>query len=145
MDHLRKKWALKSLIIGPQSNKTNPVFWNEALKDLPLLPQVDNVTVIHHYHTDMSSMTDRWRYFDRVLARRDLFPALKKVYAKSDCESQGWWSILNAMPAVVARGLGPVSFLPLGETVGLIPLMKRRLVFEKRLQTLSIRRNRKCD
>ena len=114
MDHLRKKWALKSLAIGPQSNKTNPVFWNEALKDLPLLPQVDNVTVIHHYHTDMSSMTDRWRYFDRVLARRDLFPALKKVYVKSDCESQGWWSIRNAMPAVVARGLGPRKFLAFG-------------------------------
>jgi len=114
MDHLRKKWALKSLTIGPQFNKTNPVFWDEALKGLPPLRRVDNVTVIQHYRRDMSSMTDRWKYFDRVLARRDLFPALKKVYVKSDCGSQWWWNIRNAMPAVVARGLGPRKFLAFG-------------------------------
>jgi len=114
MDHLRKKWALKSLTIGPQSNKTNPVFWGEALKDLPPLPEVDNVTVIHHYNTDMSSMTDRWKYFDRILSRRDLFPALKKVYVESDCEPQWWRDIRHAMPAVVMRRLGPCKFFAFG-------------------------------
>jgi len=113
MNHLQNKWALKSLTIGPQSNKTNPVFWGEALKGLPPLPEVDNVTVIHHYNTDISSMTDRWEYFDRILSRRDLFPALKKVYVESDCGSQWWWNIRHAMPAVAMR-LGPRRFLAFG-------------------------------
>jgi len=112
MGHLQKKWALKSLTIGPQFNKTDPVFWNEALKGLPPLPQVDNVTLIYHYHTDMSSMTNRWKY---LFTCRDLFPALKRVYIKSDRGPYWWWDIRNAVPAVVAvRGLGPRKFLALG-------------------------------
>jgi len=107
MDHLRKKWALKSLTIGPQSNRTNTVFWEEALKGLPQLPGVDNVTVIHYHPTDMSSIADCWKYFDRVLTRRDLFPALKKVYIKSD-RASGWLQYIRKdMPALAARGPGP--------------------------------------
>ena len=115
MDHLRNKWALKSLTIGPQSNKTNTVFLEEALKGLPPLPGVDNVTVIHYRHpTEIYSTSNCWKYFDRILTRRDLFPALKKVYVKSDCGSRWLWNIRDDMRAVTARGFGPRKFLAFG-------------------------------
>jgi len=118
MDHLRKKWALKSLTIGPQFDKTDTVFWEEAFRGLPPLPDVDNVTVIHHYPTGVTTLPDFWKYFDRVLTRRDLFPALKEVHVKSDRRSRRlvrWlWNIRNAMPTIVGRGLGPCKLLAFG-------------------------------
>ena len=108
MDHFRNKWALKSLTIGPQSNRTDTVFWEEALKGLPPLPGVDNVTVIHYHHYSVRfSTTYCWEYFDRILTCRDLFPALKRVYIKSD-RGSGWLRYIREdMPAVAARGIGP--------------------------------------
>lgn len=113
MDHFRKKWALKSLTIGPQSNQTNTVFWEEALNGLPPLPGVDNVTVIHYLKLVVGfDITDCWKYFDRTLTRQDLFPALKNVYVKSNQGSARWLRYIREdMPAVARRGLGPRKLL----------------------------------
>jgi len=118
MDHFRKKWALKSLTIGPQFDKTNIAFWEEAFKDLPPLPGVDNVTIIHHYPEAAAFNSDCWKYFDRVLTRRDLFPALKKVYVRSDCKFLNPRVIYSSMPAVAMKRLGPCKFLAFGQDYG---------------------------
>ena len=117
MDHLRKKWTLKSLTIGPQFNKTDTVFWEEALRGLPPLPDVDNVTVIH-YPEDVIAIPDFWKHFDHVLTRRDLFPTLKGVYVQSRSRSRNFirwlWNIRNAMPTIVGKGLSPCKLLAFG-------------------------------
>ena len=74
---------MKSLIIGPQSNETNADFWEEAFNGLPPLPGVVSVTIIYNYPTAKAFNTYCWEYFDRILTRRDLFPALKRVYVQS--------------------------------------------------------------
>lgn len=94
MDHLSKKWTLKSLTIGPQPRKTNTQFWEEALNGLPPLPHVGNFTMVHNYAVN----TEFWRYFDRMLIRRDLFPALNYVRAQPGVGRPGfsfdrWWDI----------------------------------------------------
>jgi len=118
MDHFRNKWALRSLTIGPQFNRTNTVFWEGALKGLPPLPGVDSVTVIHRFPTDGSSITDCWKYFDRILTCRDLFPALKKVYVQSLPGSRTgnhWlWCISDVMTAVKESRLGPGKLFAFG-------------------------------
>jgi hypothetical protein len=136
MDHSLKKWALKSLTIVPQSNETNAGFWEEAFNDLPPLPGVDNVTVIYHYSRAKAFKIDCWEYFDHILTRRDLFPALKMMYVRSSCGLQRlsprrWWAIYGSMPATRARGLGPVSCSPSGETIELTFLRNHRLVFAR--------------
>ena len=79
MDHLSTKWTLKSLTIGPQPYETNTQFWEKALSGLSPLPNVGEVTIIHNYPTTEDVNTDCWVYFDRILTRRDLFPALRSV------------------------------------------------------------------
>jgi hypothetical protein len=116
MSHLPKKWALKSLTIGPQSNETDIGFWEEAFKDLPPLPGVDNVTIIYNYPSVKAFNTSCWEYFDRTLTRRDLFPALKKVHVQSSCRSlelssQKWWNIHASLRTIRWRGLGPCKLL----------------------------------
>ena len=115
MDHLRNKWALKSLTIGPQFDKTDIVFWEEAFEDLPPLLDVDNVTIIHHYFGAAAFNIDFWKYFDHVLTRRDLFPALKTVYVWSDCAPLSRQVIYNSMPTVMMKRLGPRKFLAFGQ------------------------------
>jgi len=93
MDNL-SKWKLKSLTIGPQPCKTNTHFWEEALNDLPPLLHVANVIVMHNY----AGNAECWRYFDRILRRRDLFPALEAVWARPGIGRPGfsfdrWWEI----------------------------------------------------
>ena len=110
-NHL-SKWALTSLTIGPQLHGANTQFWAEAFKDLPPLPCVDNVTIIYHYLKPKAFNTDCWEYFDRVLTRTDLFPALRSVHIRSTCGScqlirRRWWSIYNALRTVRRKGLGP--------------------------------------
>ena len=119
MDHLRK-WPLESLTIGPQSNETNSAFWEEAFSGLPPLLGVYEVDIIYNYPRVDAFNTDCWRYFDRVLARRDLFPALELVYIHSSCGSRQlilrrWWTIFNCFRAVKARGLGPRKLLAFGQ------------------------------
>ena len=97
MNHLPKKSALKSLIIGLQSNETNFGFWEETFKDLPLLSGMDNVTIIYNYPRVKVFDTDCWEYFDGILIRRDLFPALKKVHVwdssgSQQLSSRRWWA-----------------------------------------------------
>ena len=112
MDHLSKQWSLKSLTIGPQIHETNTQFWEEAFKDLPPLPDVDNITIIYCYPTVKAFNTDCWKYFDRLLIRRDLFPALKSVdvqpsFASQQFSPQKRWDVYASMRATSARGLGP--------------------------------------
>jgi len=119
MEHLRK-WRLESLTIGPQSNETNSAFWEEAFSGLPPLPRVDNVTIIYNYPRVKAFNTECWQYFDRILARRDLFPALKGVYIHSSCGSRQliprrWWAIFGSLRAVRARGIGPRELLTFGK------------------------------
>ena len=82
MDHL-SKWTLKSLTIGPQLLPTKARFWERAFSDLPPLPGVVDVTIVYKYCKveALYPNTDCWEYFDRVLIRRDLFPALASVQA----------------------------------------------------------------
>ena len=109
MDHLSKKWTLESLTIGPQC-ETNTQFWEEAFKGLPPLPRVGNVTIIERFSTAKAVNMDCWRYFDHILARRDLFPALKLVNVHSSTESQQlshrtWSAIYNSLRGVRSRTL----------------------------------------
>ena len=119
MGHLPKKWALKSLTIGPQSNETNIGFWEEAFKDLPPLPGVDNVTIIYNYPRVEAFNTDCWEYFDGILTRRDLFPALKKVHVQASrgsrhLNSRWWRALYGSLRISRQRGLGPCKLLALG-------------------------------
>jgi hypothetical protein len=111
MDHLSKQWSLKSLTIGPQIHETNAQFWEEAFKGLPPLPGVRNVTIICYYPTVKAFNTDCWKYFDRLLARRELFPALKLVEVRSSFASQQlspqkWSDICASLRAISTRGFG---------------------------------------
>ena len=113
MGHLSKKWSVKSLTIGPQLHKTNSQFWEEAFNGLPPLPSVDNVTIVYNYPTVEAFNTDCWEYFDRVLANRDLFPALVSVRPDPSIRSlnpvthRRWWEIRAALRRVRRRGLMP--------------------------------------
>ena len=106
------KWTLTSLTIGPQVQETNTEFWEESFKDLPPLPRVDSVTIIYHYPRLRAFNTYCWEYFDRLLIRRDLFPALKSVHIRASCGSyelipRRWWAVHSALRGIRARGLGP--------------------------------------
>ena len=81
MNHLPKQWTLKSLTIGPHLHEMPTQFWEDAFMDLPPLPSVDNVTII--YPAARASDSDCRKYFDRLLTRKDLFPALKQVNTRS--------------------------------------------------------------
>ena len=110
MDHLSKKWTLKSLTIGPQLYKTDTQFWREAFNDLPMFPRVGNVTIVYNYPTVRSITTDCWEYFDRILIRKDLFPALKSVQIYPSIGSQEfsrrrWWTIYGSLQGLRSRGL----------------------------------------
>lgn len=115
MDRL-SKWGLKSLTIGPQSNDTDTAFWEEAFSGLPPLPGVVNVTVIYNYPRVGVFDIDCWKYFDRALTRRELFPALKTVYVQTSCGSQQlsrrrWLAIYRSLSAIRERRLGPCESL----------------------------------
>lgn len=101
------KWTLTSLTIGPQSLGANTRFWVESFGDLPPLPRVDNVTIICH---DVE--VDCWVYFDSILTRTDLFPALTSVHVRPNCDyyeftTQRWRFICNLLLGIRRRGLGP--------------------------------------
>jgi len=110
MDHLSRKWTLKSLTIGPQLRETNTRFWEEAFNGLPPLPCVDNVTIVYNYPSAEAFNTDCWDYFDRVLTRRDLFPALGSVQIQSSIRSgythRRWWHMHASLYQLRGR-LGP--------------------------------------
>ena len=111
MDNL-SRWSLKSLTIGPQVHQTNTEFWEEAFKDLQPLPRVGNVMIICNYPSAKAFNTDCWEYFDRLLVRQDLFPALKVVDVQSSLRSQQlnaqrWFAIYTSLRAISMRGLGP--------------------------------------
>lgn len=106
MDHLSKKWTLKSLTIGPQPRKTSTQFWEEALNGLPPLPHVSHVTIMHKYSVN----TEFWKYFNRTLARRDLFPALESVRVQPGIGRPGfsferWWEIFTTLYGLRSRGV----------------------------------------
>ena len=106
MYHLSKKWTLKSLSIGPQLHRTTTPFWEEALKGLPPLPHVDNVTIVHHY----TAKTDCWGSFDRILSRQDLFPTLKTIWVQPSIGqlhfgNERWWHISCSFRRTRSRGL----------------------------------------
>ena len=112
MGHLSKQWSLKSLTVGPQIHETNAQFWEEAFEGLPPLPGVRNVTIICYYPTVKAFNTDCWKYFDHLLIRRDLFPALTSVYVSSSSASQQlspqkWSDIYASLHGIRTRGLGP--------------------------------------
>ena len=88
MDNLSKRWALKSLTIGPQIHETDAQFWEEAFEGLPPLPGVDNLTIIYNYPSVKAFNTDCWEYFDRLVTRRDLFPALRLMDIQPRIRSQ---------------------------------------------------------
>jgi hypothetical protein len=46
MGHLSKQWTLTPLTIGPQIHETNAQVWEDVFMDLPLLPGVNNVTIM---------------------------------------------------------------------------------------------------
>ena len=113
MGHLSKQWTLKSLTIGPQIYETGNQFWEESFKGLPPLPGADNVTIIYNYPTVEAFNTDCWEYFDRLLARRDLFPSLRLVYIQPSIRSKKigyskWRTIYyGALRTIQSRGLVP--------------------------------------
>jgi len=97
---------LKSLTIGPQLHKTNAQFWEEALNDLPPLRRVNDVTIIYNYTANYALHTDCWEYFDRILASKVLFPALKSLSIETNTDSRGSYYIDLSLPTVRAtRGL----------------------------------------
>ena len=109
MDQL-SKWTLRSLTIGPQLHETNTQFWEEAVNALPPLPSVDNVTIIYIYPTVAAFNVDCWEYFDHVLTRRDLFPALESVRAQQRIPllqpaHRDWRNPYNHLRRVRERGL----------------------------------------
>lgn len=123
MEYLPNKWPLKSLTIGPQPNETDLAFWEEAFKNLPPLPGVDNVTLLYNYPGIWAFNTAFWSYFNRTLTRKDLFPALKSVKIQSTCGSRRlshkrWWAIHNCLSTVRSRGLGPRKSLSLERDAG---------------------------
>ena len=112
MDNPSNKWALKSLTIGPQIHETNAEFWEEAFRGLPRLPGVGDVTIIYNYPTAGAFNTDFWRYFDRLLTRKDLFPALKSVDVQPSVRSQPldprrWTHLKDSINVIRARELWP--------------------------------------
>ena len=115
MDHLSKKWTLNSLTIGPQLHKTNTQFWEEALNGLPPLPRVEKVTIVHNY----TAKTDCWRCFDRILSRRDLFPALKSVRIRPSIgrvhfSLERWRDVNSFFSGIRSRGLMICELLAFG-------------------------------
>ena len=109
MDHL-SKWTLKSLTIGPQIHETDREFWEEAFRGLPPLPGVDNITIIYNYPTARAFNTHCWEYFDRLLSRRDLFPALGSVHVQPSIGARQtnhrrWWAIYSSLRRVRSKGL----------------------------------------
>ena len=113
------KWKLKSLTIGPKVHETNTEFLVEAFKNLPPLAHVDNVAIVYHYPKSNAFNTDCWEYFDRVLSRRDLFPALKSVHLHVSCglyqlndNHRKWWSIHSALLEIRRRGILLIRTLP---------------------------------
>jgi len=115
MYHLSKKWTLKSLAIE-QHRETNTRFWEDALKDLPPLPRVGNVTIIYHSPTTTTHSRDFWQYFDQLLARRDLFPALESVKVRPSIRSQRfgiyrWLAIYSSLRGIRSRGTMPSTLL----------------------------------
>jgi len=119
MNHLSKKWSLKSLTIGPQVYETNTQFWEEALKGLPPFPHVGDVTIVYNYPTAKAFNTDCWKYFDDILSRRDLFPALRSVrvqpcvgWLQFNDNSQKWWDVYNSFRGTRSRGLMVCKLFP---------------------------------
>ena len=113
MDHF-SKWTLKSLTIGPQFRHTNTQFWEAAFDNLPSLPSVDNVTIIYNYDTADVFNTDCWVYFDHVLTRKDMFPALRSVHVQPSIIPPAatplkWWAIYDALRTVRMEGLNVVT------------------------------------
>jgi len=109
MDHL-SKWTLKSLTVGPQLHETNTQFWEEAFKGLPPLLAVTNITIVYNYPSAKAVNSDCWEYFDRLLIRRGLFPALESVYVHPSIGSQQfstrrWWAIYGSLRTLRSRGL----------------------------------------
>ena len=91
-------------------------FWAEAFKDLPPLPYVDNVTIVYYYPEPKAFNTDCWEYFDRILTRSDLFPALQLMDIQTKCGPyqlcyQKWFSICASLLRVGMKGLGPCKLL----------------------------------
>jgi hypothetical protein len=110
MGHLSKQWTLKSLTIGPQIHETDAQFWEDAFMGLPPLLDVDNVTIIYNYPTFKAFNTHCWEYFNRLLARRDLFRTLKQVYVQPSIRSrqlsaQKRWAIYCALREIFSRRL----------------------------------------
>ena len=110
MHHLSKKWTLKSLTIGPQLYETDTQFWRNAFHGLPMFRSVDNVTIIYNYATVKAITADCWQYFDRILIRQDLFPALKVVHIQPSVgwqqfSQRRWWSIYSSLQGIRSRGL----------------------------------------
>jgi len=81
MDHF-SKWTLTSLTIGPQLRETNTQFWEEAFNGLPPLPSVENITIVYNYRPGAFN-TDCWEYFDSIVTRQDMFPALASVQVQT--------------------------------------------------------------
>ena len=118
IDHLSKKWTLKSLTIGPQLCETNTQFWEEALNNLPPLPCVANVTIVYNFPTAKAVNTDCWQYFDRILTRRTLFPALEWVKVQPSIGSQlfspkRWLAVYDSLRGVTSRRLLTCKLLAL--------------------------------
>lgn len=110
MHHLSKKWTLKSLTIGPQLDETDTQFWRKAFNGLPMFPHVGNVTIVYNYPSVKAITTDCWEYFDRILIRQDLFPALKSVQIQPSIKShqfsyRRWWTIYGSLQGIRLRGL----------------------------------------
>lgn len=131
-----RKWTLKSLTIGPQRHRDTK-FWVEAFKDLPPLPCVDSVTIIYHIPRPGTYNVDCWGYFDRTLARRDIFPALKSVYVRVtygsyqlDCYR--WRNILYSFQLIRAMRIGPCKPPVFEADQGTDPPYERSLVLNRR-------------
>ncbi|KAF9779835.1 hypothetical protein BJ322DRAFT_1086751 [Thelephora terrestris] len=109
VNHL-SKWSLKTLTIGPQFRETNTVFWVEAFKGLPPLPLVNNVTVVYHYPKYGDFNIDFWEYLERILSRRDLFPALKSMHVRCSFGSHRLermlrWQLDRSLRSIKTRGI----------------------------------------
>ena len=103
------KWALKSLTIGPQFCEMRTGFWVEAFKNLPRLTRVDDVTIVYRCSLYATVDTERWVYFNSVLSRRDLFPALKSVHVRISCglfaRGPEWATVSISLEGIRRRGV----------------------------------------
>ena len=82
MDHLSKKWTLKSLTIGPQKHEINVQYWKEAFRNSPPLRS-------GRFHHHISKTTPRRMRLILIVGNTtSTICSPVKVHIRPSCRSQ---------------------------------------------------------